>query len=76
MANGPGEGRDSGTPNPARLLGLGFATACCVAAGMALGWFLDREFGTTPVFILLGLASGIVLGILGTIIEVRRYLGG
>ena len=76
MAKAPGGGGDSAPPSPARLLGLGFATACCVAAGMALGWFLDREFGTTPVFLLLGLASGIVLGILGTIIEVRRYLDG
>jgi F0F1-type ATP synthase assembly protein I len=58
------------------LLGLGLATACCVVAGMALGWFLDRQLGTAPVFILLGLASGIVLGVFGTIIEVRRHLNG
>jgi F0F1-type ATP synthase assembly protein I len=68
--------RDPGVPNPLALLGLGFATAACVAAGLALGWFLDHWWGTAPVFLLLGLASGIVLGILGTIIEVRRHLNG
>jgi F0F1-type ATP synthase assembly protein I len=75
----PRTGRDDGAsagPNPLALLGLGFAAAVCVAGGMALGWFLDRQLGTAPVFILLGLASGIVLGVFGTIVEVRRHLNG
>jgi F0F1-type ATP synthase assembly protein I len=68
--------RDEGPvgPNPLALLGLGFAVAACVAGGMALGWFVDQQLGTAPVFILLGLASGIVLGVFGAIIEVRRNL--
>jgi F0F1-type ATP synthase assembly protein I len=72
----PRRDREPAPPNPVALLGLGFVIAACVAAGMALGWFLDRQLGTAPVFILLGLASGIVLGVFGTIVEVRRHLNG
>lgn len=61
-------------PNAAALLGLGFANACSVAVGLVVGWFIDRELGTGPVFILLGILSGIVLGIIGTFAQVRRLL--
>ncbi|MFL6241279.1 MAG: AtpZ/AtpI family protein [Actinomycetes bacterium] len=63
-------------PSLTGLLGLGLVIACSMTAGMAVGWFVDRWLGTAPVFVLLGLASGIVLGIFGTIIEVRRHLDG
>jgi F0F1-type ATP synthase assembly protein I len=68
----------SGPPEPSLrgLLGLGLIAATCVGAGLAGGFFLDRWLGTAPVFVLLGMASGIVLGVFGTIIEVRRHLDG
>jgi ATP synthase protein I len=72
--NGPEPTIRRSPPNAVALIGLGLANACCVAAGLALGWFLDRELGTAPVFILLGIASGIVLGIIGTLTQVRRFL--
>jgi F0F1-type ATP synthase assembly protein I len=56
------------------LAGLGLAVACCLVAGLALGWFLDDRLGTAPVFILVGMASGILLGVLGSYREMRRYL--
>ena len=56
------------------LAGLGLAVACCLVAGLALGWFLDDQLGTAPVFILVGMASGILLGVLGSYREMRRYL--
>ncbi|MDQ1688187.1 MAG: putative F0F1-ATPase subunit Ca2+/Mg2+ transporter [Frankiaceae bacterium] len=56
------------------LAGMGLAVACCLVAGMALGWFLDHQLGTAPVFVLVGMASGIVLGVLGSYRQMRRYL--
>jgi F0F1-type ATP synthase assembly protein I len=63
-------------PSLRGLLGLGLIIATCLVAGMAAGWFLDDWLGTAPVFVLVGTASGIVLGVFGTIIEVRRHLDG
>jgi F0F1-type ATP synthase assembly protein I len=70
---------DQGSPNQPQLsglalAGLGFAVACALVAGLALGWFLDDRLGTAPVFILVGMASGILLGVLGAYREMRRYL--
>ena len=56
------------------LLGLALIIATCLVLGMVVGWFLDNWLGTTPVFVLVGSASGIVLGVFGTIVEVRRHL--
>ncbi len=61
-------------PSLRGLLGLGLIIATSLAIGMAAGWFLDDWLGTAPVFVLVGSASGIVLGVFGTIIEVRRHL--
>lgn len=61
-------------PTAVTLLGLGIANACALVAGLALGWFVDHELGTAPVFLLVGLASGIVLGVVGTFVEIRRFL--
>jgi membrane associated rhomboid family serine protease len=58
------------------LLGLGLIIATCLTVGLVGGGFLDHWLGTAPVFVLLGGASGIVLGVFGTIIEVRRHLDG
>jgi uncharacterized protein YneF (UPF0154 family) len=56
------------------LAGMGLAVACCLVAGLALGWFLDHQLGTAPVFVLLGMASGIVLGVSGSYRQMRKYL--
>lgn len=61
-------------PHPVALLGLGLANAASLVAGLALGWFIDDQLGTEPVFVLLGIISGILLGVLGTFVQVRRYL--
>ena len=63
-------------PSGLALLGLGLANACSLVAGMALGWFVDQRLGTAPVFVLVGMASGIVLGVFGTIVEIRRHIDG
>lgn len=58
----------------AGLLGLGMANAVCLLLGLLLGHLADNHFGSAPVGVLVGLASGIVLGILGTASQVRRLL--
>ncbi len=66
-------------PEPTRfggmqLAGLGVATAGCLAAGLVLGGLVDSALGTAPLFLLVGLALGIILGVLGSFQRIRRYL--
>jgi ATP synthase protein I len=70
------ERRPEGPPRPGllTLAGIGGMNAGCLLAGMGLGWWLDGRFGTTPLFIFLGLLSGILAGVLATYVEVRKYL--
>jgi F0F1-type ATP synthase assembly protein I len=58
----------------ATLAGLGLANACSLGAGLALGHLADSQLDTSPVFVLVGMASGLVLGAVGSFLEVRRYL--
>jgi hypothetical protein len=58
----------------ATLAGLGLANACCLAGGLVLGHYLDGRLGTAPVLVLVGMASGLVLGLVGSFLEIRRYL--
>jgi F0F1-type ATP synthase assembly protein I len=70
---------DPGPSEPRRLsgaglLGLGFAGATCIALGMLLGHLADQRFGSAPAGVLVGIVSGIVLAILGSVLEIRRHL--
>ncbi|MDT7546455.1 MAG: hypothetical protein QOE99_2565 [Actinomycetota bacterium] len=71
---------DGGGSQPSRqltgigLLGLGMANACCLVLGLGLGHLADQHFGSAPLGVIVGMASGIVLGILGSVFEIRRYL--
>jgi F0F1-type ATP synthase assembly protein I len=53
--------------------GIGMLNAVCLLGGGALGWLLDRELGTLPLFLLVGLLAGAGVGVLGTRAELRRY---
>jgi hypothetical protein len=73
------EGTGGSAPEPRRLtgvglLGLGTANAACLVVGLLLGHAADRHFDSAPVGVLVGMVSGIVLGILGSVFEIRRYL--
>ena len=68
-------------PDPGRrslslgtLAGLGLANALSLAAGLALGHVVDGWLGTAPVMVLVGMAFGLALGVVGSVLEIRRYL--
>jgi F0F1-type ATP synthase assembly protein I len=50
------------------------ASAVCLGLGLLLGHLADVHFDSAPVGVLVGMASGILLAILGTALEIRRYL--
>jgi F0F1-type ATP synthase assembly protein I len=56
------------------LLGLGIFNGVCLAAGLALGWFADREFGSSPICTIIGLLAGLVAGVVGTWVQLKRYI--
>lgn len=56
------------------LLGIGGYDAVCLLAGMGLGWYVDGRLHTTPIFVLVGLAAGLVLAVVGTWTQIRKFL--
>lgn len=56
------------------LLGMGAATAVILVIGGVVGWLVDRVAATSPVFLLVGLALGIVGACIYTIAQFRRYM--
>jgi hypothetical protein len=61
------------TPGIMVFAGLGLLNAVCLLGGLALGWLVDRELHTLPLFMLVGLAAGITLGVIATRSELKRY---
>lgn len=70
----PDHGGDRRSFSLTTLTGLGLANAVSLAIGLFLGHYLDNRFGTAPVLVLVGLASGLTLGAVGSFLEIRRYL--
>jgi F0F1-type ATP synthase assembly protein I len=56
------------------LLGMGAATAVILVVGGVVGWLVDRLASTSPVFLLAGLALGLVGACIYTIAQFRRYM--
>jgi F0F1-type ATP synthase assembly protein I len=56
------------------FLTLGLSAAVTVLAGGAAGYFLDRWLGTSPLFVLIGVALGVTAAVLMTVARVRKYL--
>ncbi len=73
-----------GLPPSARLVGIGFYVAICIAGCTLGGRELDGVFGTGTVLTLAGLALGLVMAIWGGLHQLfevlaeinRRRLGG
>jgi F0F1-type ATP synthase assembly protein I len=56
------------------LLGIGGVAAGVLAAGIALGWWVDGLLHTSPIFVLVGVALGVAGAISHTVVQLRRYL--
>jgi len=56
------------------LLGLGGLLVGAVVGGLVIGLFVDQAAGTSPLFVLIGIALGMVLGALGFWAKVRAAL--
>ena len=61
-------------PRLTELLGLGGAIAGLVVGSTAIGWFVDTRLKTFPVFVLVGLALGIVMSCAYGYAEFRKFL--
>ncbi len=65
-------------PNPGLrgrdLLGLGGFLVAAVVGGLVIGLLLDHLAGTSPLFVLLGIAAGIVGAGVGFWVKVRDAL--
>jgi F0F1-type ATP synthase assembly protein I len=76
LAEDPPKSEDSmrgGAPSIMAFAGLGLLNALCLGLGLFLGWLVDGELGTLPLFLFLGLAAGIACGVLATRSELKRY---
>ncbi|HTT91738.1 MAG TPA: AtpZ/AtpI family protein [Acidimicrobiales bacterium] len=62
-------------PGPMVYAGIGMMNAICLLLGGFLGWLVDHELGTLPLFMLIGLLAGAALGVVATRSELRRYRG-
>ncbi len=60
--------------SPRELLGVGSAIAVLIAGGMLLGWFIDSQADTLPIFSLVGLAAGIVAACFYGYVKFRRFM--
>ncbi|MGH3357112.1 MAG: AtpZ/AtpI family protein [Nocardioidaceae bacterium] len=58
------------------LIGLGGLLVGSVVAGLVVGLLLDEALGTSPVFVLAGIALGIVGSAVGFWVKVRDALRG
>ncbi len=62
------------SPGATAFLGLGISMALCVAVTVGVGLWLDAVTHDTPVFLLVGLAVGIVAAVGMAVATVRKYL--
>lgn len=56
------------------MLGIGIACAVMMSVGLGLGWLVDDQLNTMPIFVL----TGLVLGLAGAgtylVVQFRKYL--
>lgn len=51
----------------ARISGIGWYVVGSIGAGIGAGWWLDRQFGTEPILLLIGLLLGVIAAFTGMI---------
>jgi F0F1-type ATP synthase assembly protein I len=57
-----------------RLTGIGFFVAACILGGILAGLWIDNKLDTRPLFILLGLAVGLVVAFTGVYRMIRLVI--
>lgn len=57
-----------------RLVGLGAVFVGNVVAGLVLGWFADRHFDTSPIFVLTGIGLGIATAFASAWQQIKPFL--
>lgn len=57
-----------------RLTGVGFYVAACILGGVLFGLWIDNKLETRPLFILLGLAVGLVVAFAGVYRMIRLVM--
>jgi len=67
--------RNGASDNYARYIGVGFTFVFIVVVPAAVGFFVDKSFGTPPLFLLLGLGLGFA-GALYYVYREMQKLGG
>lgn len=59
--------------NYARFFGVGFAFVAAIGVLAVAGYFLDRALGTLPLFLLLGLGTGFIVGLYQVYSVLKRW---
>ena len=62
------------SPSFSTLIGMGVATALCVAVGVGGGYWLDRTFHTGELLTFVGLALGVIAAVVVVYFDVRPFL--
>lgn len=66
------------TDNPAKMMGLmgtlGIEIAAFIIGGVYLGRYLDHRFGTDPVWLIIGIFGGMIVGIASAIFTLRSFI--
>jgi F0F1-type ATP synthase assembly protein I len=62
------------SPNWQTLLGMGVVDAVVIGIGLGLGLLVDSLLDTTPVFLMIGLALGVVAVVAYTVARFKEFL--
>ena len=62
------------SPGLFALAGMGLSIAVCVAGGVGLGIYLDGITHHSPLFTLLGLATGVAVAVVLAYLQIKRFL--
>ena len=62
------------SPSFSTLIGMGVATALCIAVGVGGGYWLDRTFHTGELLTFVGLALGVVAAVVVVYSDVKTFL--
>ena len=70
----PDESGNSGLPGAVAFASMGLSIALCEAAGVVLGIWADRSWGTAPGGLVIGIVLATVAAVVSVVKQVRRFL--